>query len=195
MSKPKSTPPNLTEQAIQRFWSKVSKEPGRGPNGDCWLWTACFGNRGYGQFTTDHSRKDPASRIALYLASGKWPEYNACHTCDNPPCCNPEHLFDGTHSENAADRNAKGRQSRGKKHSEIVKATTQRGENHWCRYLPDQILKGEKNGEAKLTDAKVLEIRQKWSDGLFNKTQLSREYGVSITTITRVVTRKNWKHI
>jgi hypothetical protein len=51
-----------------------------------------------------------AHRMALILSSGKNPEgMCACHHCDNPPCCNPLHLFWGTDQDNAADRGSKGR--------------------------------------------------------------------------------------
>lgn len=50
-----------------------------------------------------------AHRIAFRLTHGKWPEPLALHSCDNPPCCNPAHLFEGTPLENMRDKVQKGR--------------------------------------------------------------------------------------
>lgn len=51
-----------------------------------------------------------AHRVAYFIAHGEIPDrMSVCHHCDNPPCCNPEHLFIGTHDDNMHDRAVKGR--------------------------------------------------------------------------------------
>lgn len=95
----------------ERFWSKVR----RGSPGECWAWTAAVRrkNEGYGAFYLD-GRHQPASRVAWILSYGPVPAgLVVCHRCDNPPCCNPAHLFVGAPKDNDADRVAKGRQCRG----------------------------------------------------------------------------------
>lgn len=89
----------------ERFWTKVDR---RGPD-ECWPWQGSTDGR-YGEFWAD-GRKTKAHRVAWELANGRpFPEgLHACHTCDNPPCVNPEHIFPATHQENLQDAERKGR--------------------------------------------------------------------------------------
>lgn len=85
----------------QRFWSKVDR---RGPD-ECWPWLAAKSATRYGVFD-----KTRAHRVAYALTHGLIPEGRiVCHRCDNPPCCNPAHLWLGTPKDNTADMVAKGR--------------------------------------------------------------------------------------
>lgn len=101
----------------ERFWSKVAKA---GP-GECWLWTAGCDRHGYGKFYPGirHGAKNDwtsvaSQRIAWALTYGPVPEkLHVLHRCDVRSCCNPEHLFVGTHQDNLADMVAKGRQAIG----------------------------------------------------------------------------------
>lgn len=102
--------PHSPNNYLLRFWSKVNKEPGHGPNGDCWEWTAST-TLGYGHFVLEGKHMN-ASRVSFKVSN---PEIIlstkdfVCHSCDNPPCCNPAHLFLGTHKENMQDMVSKGR--------------------------------------------------------------------------------------
>ncbi len=108
-------PPKTTKTIAQRFWPKVDK---RCPD-ECWPWTASVSPAGYGMMSGERSvRRMPiyAHRVAWELHNGRIDNgLNVCHRCDNPPCCNPAHLFLGTKADNSRDRNAKGRQARGPK--------------------------------------------------------------------------------
>lgn len=89
------------------FWLRVER---RGPS-ECWPWKGRVmkARRGYGRLTFD-GRMIGAHRMALSLTTGgDCPGLFACHRCDNPVCCNPAHLFWGTHQDNMDDCAAKGR--------------------------------------------------------------------------------------
>lgn len=91
----------------ERFWVKVRKGPG--PN-DCWEWIAGRYTSGYGTFWLDGGMKQ-AHRVALAGKLGRpiKPKLHALHKCDNPPCVNPAHLWEGTREENIQDCVQKGR--------------------------------------------------------------------------------------
>jgi len=95
-----------------RFWSKVDKSDGHGPNGDCWVWTSETIKQGYGRFWM---KGGPilAHRASILLSEGKMPDQDVLHKCDNPKCVRPDHLFLGSHSDNMKDMIEKERQRRG----------------------------------------------------------------------------------
>jgi hypothetical protein len=95
-----------------RFWSKVDR---RGPD-ECWEWQASRYKKGYGFFRRrahKAGRKGDcmqSHRMTWELVNGAIPEGRlVCHTCDNPPCCNPSHLFLGDNDANMRDMVIKGR--------------------------------------------------------------------------------------
>ena len=93
------------KRLILRFFSKVNK---KGPN-ECWEWTGSRNEQRYGQFW-DGVRCIRAHRFIWELFIGSIPDgMYICHKCDNPSCCNPEHLFCGTQQDNIDDMYSKGR--------------------------------------------------------------------------------------
>ena len=149
----------------ERFWSKVEKTD------NCWEWTSWKDYKGYGKISNGNQQRF-AHHIAWELTHGPIPD-GLCvlHHCDNPSCVNPDHLFIGTVADNNADMWKKGR-----------------------GVLPPRSKMahpGAKNGAAKLTRQKVLEIRHKYSNGI-TQSELSRQFGVSQKQIGRIVHRENW---
>jgi hypothetical protein len=104
-----ATPARLREVPdAKRFWSKVDKSGG--PDA-CWPWTTGHSSKGYGHAQFDR-RTQRAHRVALELSGVSIPSGRmVLHRCDNPPCCNPAHLFLGTAADNAHDNRIKGRRN------------------------------------------------------------------------------------
>lgn len=156
-----------------RFWSKVAI----GLPDECWEWTRSRRNvegEDYGHFKWtppgwDHDTVMSAHRVAFYLTNGHLPVVG-CHTCDNPPCCNPAHIYDGTHATNGADKAVRGR-GRGKS---------------------DQ--RGESNDSAVLTDEIVLEARRRARGGQ-GITDVAKALGVPRPALNYAVLGKTWAHL
>lgn len=97
---------SLANKAGDRFWSRVDKTGGPAA---CWPWTGPRYETGYGRLRII-GIPYRAPRIAYFLAHGTDPaDKFVCHRCDNPPCCNPAHLFLGTTRQNGRDMASKGR--------------------------------------------------------------------------------------
>jgi hypothetical protein len=163
----------MKQSLKERFEKQFMAEP----NSGCWLWTGTLKENGYGEIKDSERRPMKAHRASWVIFHGTIPHgLLVCHHCDTPACVNPNHLFLGTHKDNAADMVKKGR--RGK-----------RGGNG-LRWVGAQ---GEKNTGAKLEESQVKEIL------LLNKTMPQREignrFGVCRKTVNRIITGKKWIHI
>lgn len=159
----------------------------------CWIWQGAKNPKGYGKININY--KTVAShRLSYVLFNGdiKAGLY-VCHTCDNPSCINPKHLFLGTAQDNTHDCFNKGRDKRkGRKLSSIHRARI--GDFQRGKSCPQRGRKGGENPSAKLNSHSVIEIRRKHAAGIKMKDLVS-EYKVHRSTILCIIKRKTWKHI
>lgn len=95
------------EQFREYFWRRVDRSGG--PDA-CWPWTRGRHSYGYGVVNSrllPHPM--PTHRVAFWLEYGRWPVPAGRHTYDNPPCCNPVHIIEGTQAQNMRDCIERGR--------------------------------------------------------------------------------------
>ena len=160
--KPANTPEVL--------WSKVDKKG----EDDCWNWLGYKNKQGYGR-TWINDYGFYAHRVIFNLAFPNTITLNApkstddfgflLHICDNPSCCNPKHLFVGTHADNMADKVAKGRS-------------------------PD--FSGDKGPRAKLNMTQAREARQLRKEGVSTR-ELALRFGLSLPSMKTLLAGKSYK--
>lgn len=97
----------ITQPREERFWNLVEVRS----EDECWPWKGSHINSGYGRFRLSRSEGSMLShRYSYSVTNGPIPEgMNVLHRCDNRTCCNPQHLFLGTQSDNLLDASRKGR--------------------------------------------------------------------------------------
>ena len=159
----------ISQKDIERFESKFVLIPFH----SCWEWITFCDSDGYGHFYYNKKMRI-ASRISYQIHKGKIPKNMfVCHTCDNPSCVNPHHLWLGTAKQNSQDM--------------VNKNRTHLGETHH---------------NSKLNNSQILEIRKKYKketkqnkhDG-FSYHQLALDYNVSWVTIRNIIIKRIYKHI
>lgn len=134
---------------------------------ECWPWTGSLTNSGYGK-TSRGGKTLLAHRVAYEDVNGQIPDQlQVLHRCDNPPCCNPAHLFLGTQADNLADCRAKGR------------TVVRRGSEHWA---------------AKITEDQVREIRRLCSSGTTQRA-VAQRFGINQSQISRLLRGEAWNHV
>jgi hypothetical protein len=163
---------NVDAKLRARFAAKVDRNgpiPAHRPElGPCHVWTGGLSHDGYGKFSigsrTDGTlRTVRAHRVSFYLVHRRWPEPFGLHHCDNRPCVNDAHLFEGTVAENSADMVAKDRQPAGERH-----------------------------GGRKLTQQAVRDMRGEYAAGGVTQAELAQRHGVSISAIGHILSGYSW---
>ena len=154
---------HLTPKRIEQFWASVDQSGGEDA---CWNWKQATT---YGEYYLG-THKERTHRLAYNLSTGQdIPDgMEVCHTCDNPCCVEPEHLFIGTHADNMGDMKKKGRRK--------------------------AINSGANNGRAKLSPDDAEEIRRCYGANESTQVQLAARYGVSQTLVSMIVRGVHWRH-
>ena len=164
-----------------RLWRKIK----RGKKNECWPWIGKAKINGYGILGLGGRGAGNvlAHRAAYELSVGPIPDgFYLCHKCDNPPCCNPTHLFVGTQLDNLRDASVKKRMR-----NATPSASIQRGSKHWSKREPGKVASGELV-LPKLDADKVLAIRaSKLPNSL-----LAEQYKTSINTIRAARTGRTY---
>lgn len=138
------------------------------PNTGCFLWAGRHDNKGYGRLSHG-AMHQVAHRQSYENAKGPFDKkMHVLHTCDNPACVNPDHLYLGDQRQNNIDRDSRGRQK------------TQHGTNHKL---------------AKLDDEKVREIKRLHNPKTFPTRKLAKMFGVSQKIIMNVINNRSWTHV
>lgn len=154
----------IGELRQMRFWSKVDM---RGPR-ECWEWQASLTTSGYGRFKIASYEMVTASRFALISTKREEPAgMHVLHHCDNPPCCNPAHLYFGTPQQNVEDKLRRGR----------ARSGNQSGAN---------------NGAAKLSDDQLRLVVQRINEGWNNK-QIAADLPISHSMVSLIRLGRMWR--
>lgn len=133
----------------------------------CLEWQGAHNQRGYGLLLHEGKRW-VASRLVWACTNGPIPEgLFVCHSCDNPPCCNPAHLFLGTAKDNVRDMMAKGRR---------------------------RAMYGEALNRQCLTNATAQEVRTLCASGLAPD-DVAQAVGVSVHVVRSVKNGRTWRHL
>lgn len=155
----------------REFWTKVDVQG----EDDCWLWRKAKADTGYGVVFGPDGKLSYAHRLAWsFSRGGKRPgRWLIRHRCDEPACCNPLHLFRGTHRLNTMEAVKRGRMN------------TYQG--------PKPFTQGERHGLSKLTDSKVRWARR--NRGKLTLDEMMAKLGVSASTLSLAIRGFTWRHV
>lgn len=149
---------------------------------DCWIWNGCRNNKGYGGFYLNGKRT-----LAHWFLLDEKPDPKngkiACHSCDNPACVNPDHIFIGSYSDNMKDMIQKGRHR-----PEVRRKRCEEMRNRRRSFA------GSSNPFSIFTEEQALIIKS--CPGVRGyRRKLAKAFGVSETSIKEVRSKRAWKHL
>jgi hypothetical protein len=174
----------MSKTALERFLQKIDREGPAQPHmlTPCWVWTGARNKNGYGRFAVASGKIINAHCFAYERLGGfTLGDGLVLHRCDNPACVRPAHLYEGTHKDNAQDREQRARGNH---------AT---GVRHGCSTHPG-LRQGVGNGHAKLTENDVRSIRVRHKSGE-RQVDLAKAFGLTKEGIFNIVKHKTWRHV
>lgn len=161
----------FTKKQIQKFWDLVEKSEG------CWEWKGSKHRGKYGVLSA-FDRSVRAHRFSFIIHFGYISSsVLVCHSCDNPGCVRPDHLWVGTQQDNIADRDTKGR--------------TAAGEQNGAKTQPQTRPRGEKHGNSVFTEEVVKNVLRRNE----KPSVIAAELGVSESAIKHIKKRRTWRHV
>lgn len=144
-----------------RFWHHVNI------TNECWLWIGCINNKGYGKIFIDKVRTIYAHRLSYIIHHGSIKQKMfVCHTCDNPACVNPDHLYLGNNTDNMQDCSRKNR-------------TTF----------------GTKSANAKLTEKDVIYIKKNYTPYKIPMSFFANKFKVNEETVRNIIIGRTWRRV
>lgn len=164
--------PEISPDVVARFWGKVQIKD----SDSCWLWSGGRKPGGYGNINIS-GKIFISSRVAYFIAKKSDPlEKEVCHSCDNPPCCNPEHLFLGTHQENIFDMVKKGRLKTDTAHVAILSNRISR----------------KNSAVAAINPVDVRLIRNIWEGGAFSRRFIMYHFRITGNFFETIIHKDLW---
>ena len=150
----------MRRKTVDDFWDSVNIDSGT----NCWEWTGpVMSGTGYGNAHINGRAVSPHRYVyeSYYgaIPSGKL----VCHECDNRLCCNPSHLFLGSHKDNTRDAISK-----------------------------DRLAKGERHGRAKLKESDILSIRDIWNNGNYGEREIGEMFGITQSMVSMIIHKRKW---
>ena len=139
--------------------------PNRNAN-ECWEYQGHRDKRGYGRMYLNCKQGFAHRYIYQHFKGDLKPGQLLRHTCDNPPCVNPDHLIPGNDADNMRDMVERGRQAKGSRHR-----------------------------AAKVTESQVMEMRRQYARGNVTMQQLATRYGLTLTPVSQLIRGVTWKHL
>ena len=155
----------ITEAQIDRFLNSLVPD-----SSGCLLWTGARNHMGHGRYRVGSSPNNKpvlTHRLAFFIKHG-WAPVVVRHSCDNPPCCNPDHLLAGDYADNSNDMVVRGRAKPG-------------------------ISRGKRNGNAKLTAEQVGEIKRLFPT--LSDQEIADRFGTSRQNVSLIRNKKAWVHV
>lgn len=179
---------DMTSSQHEEIRNRIASMSNVDPVTGCWNWSGGTNKQGYGLMSVGN-RTASAHRTSYRVFVGKIKPADGyhgmcvCHSCDNPPCVNPAHMFLATQTNNMRDCAKKGRSPRAL------------ADRNGTRTRPDRIARGERSARSRTTSDAVLDIREKYRMGVANMPELASRHGLSKSTVFDIIKRRTWRHI